>query len=49
MEVWEAFLGSIVGLVGRKWGLGGPEATGHGFERAWVGPRAAGDPEMGPT
>ena len=29
--------------------MGGLEATGKGFERAWVGPRTAGDPEMGPT
>ena len=48
-EVWDSFLGFILGLVGQKGGLGGPEATGKGFGRAWVGPRAAGDPEMGPT
>ena len=30
-------------------GLGGQEAPGKEFGRAWVGPRAAGDPEMGPT
>ena len=30
-------------------GLGGQEATGKGFGRPWVGPGAAGDPEMDPT
>ena len=43
------FLGSMLGLVGHKWGLGGPEATGKGFGRAWVGSGAAGDPDLGPT
>ena len=30
-------------------GLGGHEATGKGFGGPWVGPPAAGDPEMDPT
>ena len=30
-------------------GLGGPEATGKGFGRAWVGSGAAGDSDLGPT
>ena len=29
--------------------MGGPEATGKGFGRAWVGSGAAGDPDLGPT
>ena len=39
-------LGSISGLVGSKWSLG-QEANGKGSGRAWVGPKAAGDSEMG--
>ena len=39
----------MLGLVGHKWGLGGPEATGKGFGRAWVGSGAAGDSDLGPT
>ena len=42
-------MGSILGLVGTKGGLGGPEATGKGFGRAWVGSGAAGDSDLGPT
>ena len=45
MPFWDVFWV----LQGASGGLGGPEATGKGFERAWVGPRAAGDLEMGPT
>ena len=29
--------------------MGGPEATGKGFGRAWVGSEAAGDSDLGPT
>ena len=39
----------MLGLVGTNGGLGGPEATGKGFGRAWVGSGAAGDPNLGPT
>ena len=46
---WEGFLGSISSLAGHTQGLVGQEATGKGFGRAWVGPRATGDPEMGRT
>ena len=35
--------------MGASGGLGSPEATGKGFGRGWVGPRAAGELEMGPT
>ena len=41
---WDLFWG----LVSASGGLGGPEATGKGFARAWVGTRVAGDPGMGP-
>ena len=30
-------------------GVGVQEATGKGSGRSWVGPGAAGDPQMGPT
>ena len=39
----------MLGLARHKWGLGGPEATGKGFGRSWVGSGAAGDPDLGPT
>ena len=39
----------MLGLVGPSGGLGGPEATGKGFGRAWVGSGAAGDSDLGPT
>ena len=39
----------MLGLVGTNGSLGGPEVTGKGFERAWVGSGAAGDPDKGPT
>ena len=29
--------------------MGGPEATGKGFGRAWVGSGVGGDPDLGPT
>ena len=29
--------------------MGGPEATGKEFGRAWVGSGEAGDPDLGPT
>ena len=38
LEVWDALMGSILGLVGREWGFGRSR-----------GNRAAGDPQMGPT
>ena len=49
-------MGVLGGLFGVYFGscrsqvgvLGGPEATAKGFERVSVGPRAAGDSEMGP-
>ena len=43
---WEALLESIFGSCR---GLGGPEAIGKGFGRAWVGSGAAGDSDLGPT
>ena len=49
MEVWEPFWGLCWVLWGTNGGLGGPEATGKGFGRAWVGSGAAGDPDLGPT
>ena len=44
-----AFFGFMLDLVGHKGGLGGPEAIGKGFGRAWVGSGAAGDSDLGPT
>ena len=43
-------LGGPFGVhFGSSRGLGGQEATGKGFGKPWVGPGAAGDPEMDPT
>ena len=39
----------MLGLVGTKRGLGGPEATRMAFGKAWVGSGAAGDPDLSPT
>ena len=47
MEVWEVLLNSILDLVG-VWEAKRP-ATWKGFGKPWVGPGAAGDPEMDPT
>ena len=49
LEVWEPFWGLCWVLQGANGGLGGPEATGKGFGRAWVGSGAAGGPDLGPT
>ena len=46
MEAWEALLESILGLVG-AWEAKRQQGKGSG--RAWVGPGAAGDPQMDPT
>ena len=44
-----SLFGVYVGSCRTNGGLGGPEATGNGFGRAWVGSGAAGDPDLGPT
>ena len=49
MEVWEPFWGLCRVLYGINGDLAGPEATGKGFGRAWVGSEAAGDLDLGPT
>ena len=49
LEVLESFWDLCWVLWGTKGGLGGPEATGRGFGRAWGGSGAAGDPDLGPT
>ena len=45
MEVWEILLSSILDLVG-VWEAKRPQGR---VGRPWVGPGAAGDPEMDPT
>ena len=56
LECFEGFKVQVGGLGGpfefhfrSSRGLGGQEATGKGFGKPWVGPGAAGDPEMDPT
>ena len=45
-SLFGVYVGSCRAQMG---GLGGPEATGKGFGRAWVGSGAAGDPDLDPT
>ena len=49
LEVWESFWGLCWVLQGTNGSLAVPEATRKGFGRAWVGPGAAGDPDLGLT